>query len=170
MSLALVGFMGSGKTTTANQLKNYYKNYTFFSIDKEIEKNSNQSIKNIFKIHGENYFRDLENKTIANIISNNKNCILDLGGGAFIQERNRMLLKEKNIKTIFLDVPFEEICRRLENQHQIRPMLGENNWKENAKNLFKYRYEFYKQADVIIKIEENHTSESVTKLVMEAIK
>ena len=169
MSLALVGFMGSGKTTTANQLKNYYKTHKIFSIDEEIEKNNNKSIKDIFKIHGENYFRTLENKTIESIIINNKNCILDLGGGAFIQECNRLLLKEKNIKTIFLDVPFEEICRRLENQHHIRPMLGEKNWKENAKNLFEYRYNFYKQADLIIKINENCDSKIITKEIMELI-
>ena len=42
MSLALVGFMGSGKTTTANQLKNYYKTHKIFSIDEEIEKNNNK--------------------------------------------------------------------------------------------------------------------------------
>lgn len=170
MSLALVGFMGSGKTTTANQLKSYYKKHHFFSIDEEIEKNTNSTITDIFKIHGENYFRQLENKTIENIILNNKSCILDLGGGAFIQEDNRKLLKENNIKTIFLDVSFEEICKRLESQHEIRPMLGKTNWKENAKNIFDYRYKFYREADLIIKIEKNETPENVAQIVIEAIK
>lgn len=169
MLLALVGFMGSGKTTTAQQLKGYYKDYNVFSIDDEIEKNSKQKIRDIFKTYGESYFRELENKTIKNITNNNENCILDLGGGAFIQENNRLLFKEKNVKTIFLNVEFDEICRRLENEYEARPMLGDKNWKENARNLFNYRYDIYKQADIGIKIKEGDTPMLVCEMVIDAI-
>jgi len=167
--IALVGFMGCGKTTTANQLKKYYNAHKIFSIDSEIEKNSKTTIKNIFKMKGEKYFRELETKTIENIILNNENYILDLGGGAFVQWDNRKLLMENDIRTIFLDAPLKTIYKRLESQHGSRPMLAEDNWKEKAKDLFNYRYGFYKQADLTIKIGENDTPETVCQILIEAL-
>lgn len=171
MNFALIGFMGSGKTTTCLELYKILQGYNLFCIDKEIEKEQNSTISDIFKKYGEKYFRELEHKKIKDIISNNKNknLILDLGGGAFIQENNRLILKENNIKTIFLDLQFEYICERLKNQRETRPLLKEKNWKENAKNLFEYRYNFYKKSDIVLEIKNNYTPKIVSKLILEIL-
>ena len=64
-SIAIIGHMGSGKTLMGKLISKEL-NYRFFDSDKIIEKNTQKSIKNIFKDEGESEFRKIEEKTIVN--------------------------------------------------------------------------------------------------------
>jgi shikimate kinase len=93
---------------------------------------------------------------------------MDLGGGAFIQENNRNILKENDVDTIFLNVPFNILCERLENERDDRPLLKEN-WKHEAKKLFEHRYQFYEKAKFKIDI-ENESIDSILMMIVKKIK
>lgn len=166
-SIALIGFMGSGKTTTAKALSEFY-DMEYISTDSRIEENSSKKIIDIFEEKGEKYFRELEYKLIKQITKKN-NCIFDLGGGVIIQEKNRIILKNRNIKTIFLNVPFNVICKRLENEREFRPLLNGENWKKTANELFLNRYNIYKQAEICIDIEENNSLEEIKNNIVKLI-
>ena len=65
--IVLVGFMGAGKTSLGRSLSKKLK-LPHIDTDQEIEKIKNMKISNIFEFYGENYFRDLEEETITNIL------------------------------------------------------------------------------------------------------
>jgi shikimate kinase len=164
--ITLIGFMGCGKSTTSKLLAKHY-NIPLISVDDEIEKNTNKKIKNIFSEFGESYFRNLEHLTIADTVKNNDSYVIDLGGGAFVQENNRDILEKNKVESVFLDVSFNVLCKRLENERDNRPMLKEN-WKYEAKKLFEYRYPFYKKAKFVISIEDE-SADYVLEMIIKKI-
>ncbi|MDR0423643.1 MAG: shikimate kinase [Rickettsiales bacterium] len=168
MIIAFVGFMGVGKTTISNFIAKK-DGFKIISSDLEIELGTNLKIKDIFAKYGEQYFRDLEYETIKNIIENNgDNFILDLGGGAFVQEKNRQLLKNR-VKTIYLKIPFEILLERLslEDERKNRPILQKENWQNETRKLFESRKKFYELADVTISADKS--VEKIYEIIKEQI-
>jgi len=86
-SLILTGMMGVGKSTIGRLLAKKLA-VRFIDIDKIIEKQEKKSIKKIFEVFGETYFRKLEEKTTLKLIQN-KESVIALGGGAFINSKIR---------------------------------------------------------------------------------
>ena len=98
-NIALIGMMGSGKSTIGSLLAKKLGG-VLIDIDKKIEKIENQKISQIFELKGEAYFRELEfNVTIQSLKDNNK--IISLGGGAFMNQELRKIIKQKS-KTFWL--------------------------------------------------------------------
>lgn len=161
---ALTGFMGSGKTTTAGLLSQKL-NIPYTSLDNEIEKQLNISINDIFQNFNEDYFREIESELLSQII--NQKVIIDLGGGTFINSINRDILY--NTKTIFLNVPFDIICKRIENERDIRPLLSGDDWKDKARKLYNDRIKYYRLANIIINVEDIDTPEMVIEKVLQKL-
>ena len=89
-NLVLVGMMGSGKSSIGKLLSKKI-GLEFIDIDKLIEEEENKSISDIFKINGEKYFRDLEEKiSIKKLKSENK--VISLGGGGYINQKIRLIV------------------------------------------------------------------------------
>lgn len=123
-SIALTGFMGSGKTTVGKILADKL-NMDFVDIDELIEKREGKKVSDIFNHHGEEYFRELEYKAVCEA-SKRKNCVLSTGGGAVTFERNVNALK-KNCVIIFLNAPLEKIKENLKESDTVRPLLSPHN-------------------------------------------
>ncbi|HLY67886.1 MAG TPA: shikimate kinase, partial [Chloroflexota bacterium] len=104
--LALVGFMGIGKTTVGGELSRRLE-WPLVDTDSEIETRSNMTIREIFDWFGEPRFRELEQEVIRSEASQSRR-ILSLGGGAFMQEANRNLLLER-CTVIYLAAPWSHI-------------------------------------------------------------
>ena len=109
--IAIIGLMGVGKTTIGKKLASKM-GYYFIDLDQEIEDRQKKTISEIFRDDGEKYFRDIEEKLIEEILFRDENIVLSLGGGAFINDNARKLLKEKAI-TIWLDAAIDEILYRV---------------------------------------------------------
>ena len=86
-NLILIGNMASGKSTIG-QLLAKKLNLKFFDTDFIVEKKAKMKIFEIFEKKGESAFRDLEREITLNLLNKN-NCIISLGGGAFINETIR---------------------------------------------------------------------------------
>ncbi len=80
-NLVFLGMMGSGKTSIGSLVAKKLK-LKFVDIDKEIEKNLNITIKKIFEVRGENYFRKIEEQTTLKKLKLNS-TVISLGGGGF---------------------------------------------------------------------------------------
>lgn len=144
MNIVLCGFMGCGKTTIGRVLAEI-TGKKFIDTDEEIEKNEGVSISEIFEKNGENYFRELEYKT-CRLLGEADGAVISTGGGAMTFEKNVLAIKE-NSKIVFLDVPFDVICKRITDS-QTRPLFKD---KEKAKALYYERKSKYEAAaDLVI--------------------
>ena len=96
MNIFLVGPMGSGKSSLGKKLAKRLDK-KFIDTDKEIEKNENKTINEIFENDGEGYFRKKE-KDFLNNIPNSLNMVIATGGGIVIDEENRKKLKKNKVR------------------------------------------------------------------------
>ena len=159
--IVLVGMSGSGKSSIG---KNFAKilNKSFFDLDREIEKNLNLKINEIFKIYGENYFRKKEHKNLIELIKK-ENSVIALGGGAFCQKRSSKIVKSCAI-SIWIDTDINVIYKRL-NGNNNRPLLKglvDSRLKERIIEIYQERYKCYSIADLRIKLSNKPLTKSVS--------
>ena len=145
--ISLVGIMGSGKTTAGAKLAGNL-GYYFIDLDSEIEDHCAMSIAEIFEKKGEKYFRQIEAELLEEIINRDENMVLSLGGGAFIDEKNRTLIKQKTI-SIWLDANLETLLQRIMAKNN-RPLLQNSDKRKTLSDLIIKRKPIYKEADIHI--------------------
>lgn len=152
-NIALIGFMGSGKTTIGKLLAKTME-MKFVDIDKIIEATEKKSINDIFKEKGQIYFRDLEREIILQESSRN-NCVIATGGGSILDNENVKSLQETSF-IVFLDASIECLYLRLKD-NTTRPILnGAENKKQLIEELLEKRKFLYQiSANFTINIDEN---------------
>jgi len=163
--IALIGFMGSGKSTVGRELARKMA-YPFVDTDEEIERKAKKSIPEIFEEHGEKYFRRLEEEVLSEIIENNEEMVISTGGGIVLSEGNRRILREKTI-TILLQAGVEELYNRLKDETN-RPLLAVENPQEEIKRLLEEREEYYNTADIKVNTDGLQVAE-IVELIVEKI-
>lgn len=132
--------MGTGKTSVGKLLAKKMK-FNFLDTDNQIEKREGLSIPEIFANKGEDYFRSLEEKVLADIINTEQNFVLATGGGIVISPKNRKLLLNST-KSFLLEAGPEEIYRRTKADSE-RPLLETDNPLQKIKELLAERREYY---------------------------
>ncbi|MCD7124908.1 shikimate kinase [Limosilactobacillus caviae] len=138
VKLILIGFMGSGKTTVS-QLLGQQLNEQVLDLDREIERQSHQTIPQIFAQSGEQGFRQLEHDVLKQ--SMDFEGILATGGGTPLREDNLQLLRHAGVPVILLAASPEETHRRLQQQNN-RP-LGNKLDVDGIRQLQHERQPFY---------------------------
>ena len=147
MNLALTGYRGSGKTSISNALS-ILIGWEKVEIDKEIEKTFNMKIPQIINVYGWKEFRLCEFNLIKEY-SKYDNLVLDLGGGAILNEDNMKNIKNNGI-IIFLNCHPAILIERLKNS-KIRPPLTNLNLAEEViTTLFERITLYLKYADYSI--------------------
>ncbi len=146
-TIFLVGFMGTGKTSVANELhKTYGLNY--LDLDAYIEEKEHMTIADIFAYGSEDGFREKETKYLRQVVRQNYH-VISLGGGIFTKEENIDIIKSKGI-IVLLTASLKTIMERLEND-KTRPLLAQNLDLQYITDLMKLREDTYNSvADVII--------------------
>ncbi len=89
-NIFLVGFMGAGKSETGKILAKKL-NYNFIDSDDIIENKEHKTITEIFKLNGEDYFRNLEAEFIKNFTANCETC-------NYANDNNNKIVNDKNDK------------------------------------------------------------------------
>ena len=148
----LVGYMGSGKSTTG-QLLAEQLNWPFFDLDQEIEDKTGRSIPDIFKEEGEEVFRTIEHDSLWELVAMYSKGIVATGGGTPCFQDNLEVMK-KNGKGIFIDVPETLLFDRLRTQIFTRPVLASMNEDQLMEFIAQHlrdRRPFYQQADYIVR-------------------
>jgi shikimate kinase / 3-dehydroquinate synthase len=121
-NLALIGFMGAGKTTAGEDLAARL-GWTFLDADREIEREDGRGIPAIFDEDGEPAFRALEERVVGRLLAE-PNAVVALGGGAVLSAVTRERLRDGSF-TVLLDVSPQTAWRRVEAQAGDRPLAGE---------------------------------------------
>ncbi|MDC0975837.1 shikimate kinase [Alphaproteobacteria bacterium] len=164
----IIGMMGAGKSKLG-YIVSKSLNVNFYDIDDLIEKDLNTSIKELFKFHGEAYFRRVEEAKIKivinNAISKNEKAIVSIGGGAFDNQHSRELLLKKT-KVIWLNVPTDILIKRIGDGSK-RPMIKGNIEKSIIEILSK-RVKYYSLSHHQLNA-SNLTQKQITKKMIQFI-
>ena len=159
-NLVFLGMMGSGKTSIGSMISEKLK-LDFIDIDKEIENELGLSIKKIFEMKGENYFRKFEEKITLQKLKLSS-VVISLGGGAFT---NKNIKKEvmKNHLSFWLNWSDKILLNRIKNSRK-RP-LAFNATDNELIDLIKKRSNIYSKALYEIKCDNLSKNEIVKKIL-----
>ncbi|MGM0603321.1 MAG: 3-dehydroquinate synthase [Bacillota bacterium] len=167
MIIVLAGFMAAGKTT-AGKILAAKTGLKFYDSDKEIEKQSGMSVENIFAQKGEEYFRKLEKEIILNLLDEEEDSVMAVGGGAVLDEALRKELINRT-EIFCLDLTAEEVIKRTADTAEKRPLLKNIDLTEDIKDLMKKREKAYQELPVHINTEK-YSAEEVAEKILKKLK
>ena len=154
--------MGVGKTTVGKIVATK-QDMEFIDTDENIEKKCSMSISEIFKKKGEKFFRIEEKKEVLESVKKN-NCVIALGGGAFVNEsiRNSIL---KNAISMWLDNDLVTLNKRIK-WNKNRPLLGKKNNQKKINKLYAERKNIYKLANHKIVCNDLRKEDIANKIIV----
>ena len=165
-NIFLIGFMGCGKSTVADFL-NRELSMEVIEMDQIIAKREGMSISDIFEVHGEQYFRDLETNLLIEMQSR-KNVVISCGGGTPLRECNVVEMK-KNGRVVLLTASPETIFDRVKDSHD-RPVIENNkNVPFIADLMEKRRAKYEAAADIVINTDGKSIIEVCEELVQKLL-
>jgi len=160
--IVLLGMMGAGKSSLGVRLGEAL-GLSFRDADAEIEKAAQMSIPEIFEHHGETAFRDGERRVIQRLLTAGPQ-VLALGGGAFVQDETReQILAQAH--SIWLDVPLDELVRRVQKKPGKRPLLVGQDVRAKLSELMRAREPLYAKADLKVDVGGGTHEDAVARLI-----
>jgi shikimate kinase len=108
--VVLVGFMGCGKTSVGREVARLLA-WDFEDMDHRLEQTLGASIAEVFRSHGEAYFREQEGE-LARALAGRRRLVVAAGGGAFAIPETREALQAGAV-TVWLRCPLEVVLRRV---------------------------------------------------------
>ena len=140
----LVGFMGAGKTSVGRALGARLA-WPFEDLDDRIRSREGRSIEEIFRDSGEQEFRRAEHQALHEIVAIREVIprIVGLGGGAFVQPANALMIQQLKAITVFLDASVDELWRRCQNDRIQRPLQKD---EQQFRSLYNQRRPKYMMA------------------------
>lgn len=139
--VALIGFMGAGKTTCGRILAGKLGR-DFIDTDDYVEKSEGMSVTEIFERHSERYFRELEAKALEAALAHPEPCVIACGGGIVTVPANVAAL-QKNALIVYLTMEPEQALARF-GDFASRPLLASAKSPEEIFSLMKARDTLYK--------------------------
>ena len=165
-NIVMIGFMGAGKSTVAEYLSTMFA-MEVVEMDQEIVKGEGMSIPDIFEVHGEQYFRDLETNLLIEMQAR-KNVVISCGGGTPLRECNVVEMK-KNGRVVLLTASPETIFDRVKDSHD-RPVIENNkNVPFIADLMEKRRAKYEAAADIVINTDGKSLIEVCEELVQQLL-
>ena len=162
-NIVLIGFMGVGKSTISEFLKTSFA-MEVIEMDQIIAEREGMTISDIFKIHGEEYFRNLETNLLIEMQSKT-NVVISCGGGTPMRECNVAEMK-KNGRVVLLTAKPETILERVKDSHD-RPLIENNKTVSFIAELMEKRREKYEAAaDIIIETDGKDKSQICEELIL----
>ncbi|WP_434621424.1 shikimate kinase [Tabrizicola sp. M-4] len=145
-TVVMVGMMGAGKTAVGTAVARSL-GVAFRDSDEEIVKAANRTIAEIFERDGEPFFRARETEVLARLLRG-KPCILSTGGGAFLSEANRGLIRQAGV-SVWLRADLDLLWQRVRHK-TTRPLLRTANPRETLRALYEARVPLYGLADIVV--------------------
>ena len=162
-SIALIGFMGAGKTTVGRALaRNLRKE--FVELDALVEQKAGKSIREIFQQDGEVAFRELEIEATKEV-AGCKNVVIACGGGVVLNKINIDRLRSECV-IAYLTASPGVLLRRISGTEGERPLLGSPRDDSNMSALLGYRKPFYEAAADIRINTSRRSMRSVVEQIM----
>ena len=159
--IVLTGMMGSGKSYLGKILAKEL-NLPFYDSDQVIVERGGLSINEIFELYGEKKFREIECKTILELLESGP-CIIATGGGALTTPATLDAVKQ-NSHTIWLKADIESLLKRLAKTKN-RPLLKQDDPEQVLQNLMIAREPLYKQMHLHIETGHGDVQKALTEII-----
>jgi XRE family aerobic/anaerobic benzoate catabolism transcriptional regulator len=162
--IALIGLRGAGKTTIGKRLAKTLKR-TFLELNQMIEEEAGLRLDEIFELHGEAYYRRLEQEVLRRFLSTSTEAVIASGGGLVTDRVTYDMLKQRTL-TVWLKARPEDYLARVAAQGDRRPMAGRAEPLAELRELLKEREPLYAEAEVTIDTSMK-TPEEITRTVIQ---
>jgi shikimate kinase len=159
--LILVGLPGVGKTTIGKEVARKLGR-PFLDFDQEIERRSGMAVREIFRVKGEEHFRELE-FGLTKELSSTGGMVLSPGGGWITQSKSVELLRSAG-RIIYLRASPEAVARRLR-RVETRPLLAGRDPVVALRELYQKRRVLYETADAVLDTERLARQQLIAKVV-----
>ncbi len=148
--LYIIGFMGSGKSTTGKKIASHL-DWSFIDLDKKIEEHTGKTIPEIFSQDGEDYFREIETSLLRDFKSAS-DTVISTGGGTPCHSDNMNFMLETGL-TLYLKLTPAELKSRLSDSKGKRPLIKDidnKNLIDFIEEKLRDREKWYDMSDIII--------------------
>lgn len=142
-NVIMIGYMGAGKTSVGKRLAREL-NLGFLDMDEEIVKKEGMPVADIFRMYGEEAFRQMETRLLEMLIDREESCVISTGGGLPIRVENRCLLKELGT-VVYLEVSKDTVLKRL-SKDTTRPLLAGDDMGNRVSAMLLERGPSYREA------------------------
>jgi shikimate kinase len=159
--IILVGLPGVGKTTVGKAAARQLGR-RFVDFDREIERRAGLDVREIFRLKGEDHFRELEFE-LTEELSRSSGMVLSPGGGWITQQRSVELLRSAG-RIIYLRASPEAVARRLR-RVETRPLLAGRDPVVALRELYERRRALYETADAVLDTERLAKQQLIAKVV-----
>lgn len=152
----IIGYMGCGKTHFGRKLAQKL-HLRHIDLDHFIENRYHKSVSELFKIEGEESFRNKEHACLKEV-SDYENVVISTGGGTPCYHNNLEYMKGKG-EILFIHLPIDILCERLLKSKNKRPLIENKNnqsLKTYIENSLTQRMPYYLQADTIIEDSDHY--------------
>ena len=164
--IVITGFMGAGKTTVARELARVLA-CDAVDLDDFINAREGRTPRQLIDEEGEAAFREVETRSLGDVLADARACVIALGGGAWTIERNRRLIAGHGCLTVWLDAPFD-LCwlRVVGDKGEERPFARD---LESARELYDARRHAYGLAVLRVSVTpERSAAELAAEVAREA--
>ena len=164
-NIALIGFMGTGKTVVGEALARELK-MSFLEMDSLISAKAGKPIPEIFEHDGEIGFRELEIE-VAKRVAREQRSVIACGGGVVLNWINIERLRESSVIVLLTASPTETL-KRVSKEVGQRPLLEGQDALTRIRELLKFRQPFYaRAADITIRTSRQSVASVAQRIVAE---
>jgi len=163
--IALIGFMGSGKSTVGKILA-HESGLGFVETDAIVAADAGKSIPEIFAQEGEGKFREMEIAALKMAVKK-ESCALSCGGGIVLKEENAQLL-QKECFVVWLFASAKEAMERIK-EDKGRPLLNHPDRAGAAKRILDARLPIYARTCHVMINTEGKTPQEIARMIMKEI-
>ena len=165
-SIALVGVRGAGKSTIGKMLARRLA-IPFVEFDAMLEREAGVSLVEMFAIHGEAYYHQLERVVMQKFLATSPRAVIATGG-SLVTERETWGIVRRQCHTVWLKARPKDHLDRVAAQGDIRPMRNNPSAMDQLKAMLKSREPLYSQAELAIDT-SRHTPEQSVALILKAL-
>ena len=161
--IALLGYMGSGKSAVGHALAEVLS-IPFFDLDSLIESDLKTTIREVFDAQGEIYFRNAESRILKDFLAQQESFVLATGGGTPCYGNNLKDLHDAGTTTVYLQVGIPTLANRLRSEKEERPLIRHLSDTDLIEFVGKHIFErsaFYHQAQHTVAVAEKSIAEIV---------
>lgn len=147
--IALLGLRGAGKTTVGRRLARKLR-VPFVELDRRVEQAADLSLRELFSLHGEDYYRRLEHEALKDVLGERSRGMVLAAGGGIVTSRDTFDRLRQFTTTVWLRATPEQHWNRVVRQGDRRPMANHPQAMSDLRARLAAREPLYALADYTI--------------------